>query len=475
MGKVGGFLETGRATHGQRDPAARVADYDEFVVPLPDDQLAEQGARCMDCGVPYCHLGQEIERAAAGCPLHNEIPVFNELVYRGHWQQAWENLRRTNPFPEFTGRVCPAPCEGSCVLGINAPPVAIKSIEMAIADRAIAEGWLRAEPPARRTGRRVAVVGSGPAGLACADKLNRRGHLVTVYERADRLGGLLRLGIPTMKLDKKKVDFRLGLMAAEGVRFLTGVSVGEDYPVERLVAEHDAVVLATGSTRPRDLTLAGRDLGGIHFAMTYVTASSIAVEDGSPLPPELSAEGKHVVVIGGGDTGTDCVGTALRQGCKSVTQLEIMAQPPGERAPDNPWPEWPRIFRVDYGQAEARAIFGDDPRAFAVETLAFEGDGEAVSQLRLRGTEDGVERTIPADLVLLALGFVGPEPALLEKLGVTTSNRGNVVAPETKTSTVGVYAAGDCRRGQSLVVWAIAEGLAAADACDRDLMARKGR
>jgi glutamate synthase (NADPH) small chain len=477
MGKPTGFLEYSRAVPQGRPPLARIADWEEFLEPLAEAELRDQGARCMGCSVPFCHTGQLLEGLTSGCPLHNLIPEWNDLVYRGDWYEALRRLHLTNNFPEFTGRVCPAPCEGSCVLGINAPPVSIKSIECAIVDRGFAEGWIVPEPPAFRTGRRVAVVGSGPAGLAAAAELNRAGHAVTVFERADRIGGLLTYGIPPMKLEKRLVDRRVALLAAEGVTFLTGVEVGKTYPTERLVA-FDAVVLCGGSTRPRDLPVEGRALGGVHFAMEFLTASTRGLLDGAP-GGDPSASGKHVVVIGGGDTGTDCVGTALRQGCRSLVQLEILPRLPDERAPENPWPQWPRVHRVDYGQREAEALFGEDPRRFARTTRRLLGDAggrvaavETVAVRSVRGPDGrpgfeevpGTEQTLPADLVLLAMGFFGPEPdGLLADLGLALDPRGNVAVDEAmQTSRPGVFAAGDMARGQSLVVWAIAEGRRAA-------------
>jgi glutamate synthase (NADPH/NADH) small chain len=450
--------------------------------------MREQGARCMDCGVPFCHTGKLVDGLTIGCPLHNLIPDWNDLIYKGRWREALDRLHRTNNFPEFTGRVCPAPCEGSCVLGINAPPVTIKIIECAIIDRGFEEGWVKALRPVERTGKRVAVVGSGPAGLACAEELNRAGHLVTVYERADRVGGLMMYGIPAMKLDKRLIDRRVKLMEEAGVRFQTGVEVGKTIPVSELRVDTDALVLCGGACKPRDLPVEGRGLLGVHFAMEYLTANTRsllggAVEDGS----SLSARDKHVVVIGGGDTGNDCVGTAVRHGCKSVVQLEILPRPPEQRAADNPWPQWPKIYRVDYGQEEAAAQFGADPRLFAVQTKRMLADKyghvcaieivdvhfvpQPASPPKLEEIP-GSQRTLPADLVLLAMGFVGPErEGMLSDLGVKLDGRGNVAVDEDRqTSLVGVFAAGDMARGQSLVVWAIMEGRQAARGVDRFLM-----
>jgi len=484
MGKPTGFLEYERELPGDRDPLDRLDDWDEFHETFPAKKLREQGARCMDCGTPFCHTGALIAGMASGCPIHNLIPEWNDLVYKGRWKEALDRLHRTNNFPEFTGRVCPAPCEGSCVLGINAPPVTIKAIECAIVDKGFDEGWIVPRPPAARTGKAVAVVGSGPAGLACADLLNRAGHLVTVYERADRVGGLLVYGIPNMKLDKGVVGRRVSLLAAEGVRFVTGTTVGRDVPGEKLRAEFDAIVLCGGATLARDLAVPGRDLAGIHLAMDFLHQNTKSLldsnlQDGAHIP----ARDEDVVVIGGGDTGTDCVGTALRHGCRSLVQFEILPRPPAERAPDNPWPQWPKVYRLDYGQEEAAARFGADPRHFAVQTKRFLGDEsgrvKAIDTVEIEWVSEngrfvprevaGTERTWPATLVLLALGFLGPERGgILDQLGVTLDGRGNVeTGPDKQTKAKGVFAAGDMRRGQSLVVWAIAEGGAAAARVDR--------
>ena len=488
MGKKTGFIEYQRETPPVHDPAERIDHWQPFYLPMADTRLRDQAARCMDCGIPFCHTGETFGGMTSGCPLHNLIPEWNDLVYNGLWREAYERLAKTNNFPEFTGLVCPAPCEAACTLGIVDPPVTIKSIELAIVEKAFDEGWVRPQVPARRTGRRVAVVGSGPAGLACADQLNRVGHNVTVFERADRIGGLLLYGIPNMKLDKKLVERRVGLMEAAGITFLTGTEVGSDYPVEQLRQEFDAIILCTGATRPRDLTVPGRELGGIHFAVDYLTASTQKLLRGSGAEAAISAAGKDVIVIGGGDTGTDCVATALRQGCRSLTQFEILPRPPLERRVDNPWPQWPRVYRVDYGQAEAAARFGRDPRRFCVMTTQFAGkDGRvaAVETVEVRWTsgQNGhgrphpvpvpdSERSWPAQLVLLALGFLGPEQGLPVQLGVTRTQRSTIAADygAFATDVPGVFAAGDARRGQSLVVWAIQEGRGAARACDRYLM-----
>ncbi len=490
MGKVRGFLEFEREAAVERPPERRIEDWMEFHEAAPTDVLSSQGARCMDCGVPFCHSGIVMEGAASGCPIHNLIPEWNDMVYRGLWRDALTRLLKTNNFPEFTGRVCPAPCEGACVLGINDSPVTIKNIEYSIIERGFEERWINPEPPLERTGKRVAVVGSGPAGLACAAQLNRAGHSVTVFERHDRVGGLLMYGIPNMKLDKKIVQRRIDLMAKEGIRFVVNTEIGVGYPAERLLRDFHAAVLCCGATKPRDLKLEGRELQGIHFAVDFLRANTKSLLDSQHKDGRfISAEGKDVVVIGGGDTGTDCVATALRHGCRSLTQLEILPRPPQERSRGNPWPEWPKVFRIDYGQEEAASLFGADPRDFCVTTLRFRGDGSGhVSGLetvrvewiadgdgRLKPSEvSGTERVIPAQLVLIAAGFLGPEDQLLEQLGVERDRQSNAKAAygSFATSIPGVFAAGDMRRGQSLVVWAINEGRGAARECDRHLMGR---
>jgi glutamate synthase (NADPH/NADH) small chain len=487
MGKPTGFLEYQRELPSDRDPQRRTADWLEFHEHMPEAKLQAQGARCMDCGIPFCHTGALLAGMAEGCPINNLIPEWNDLVYRGLWKEALERLHKTNNFPEFTGRVCPAPCEGSCVLGINAPPVTIKNIECAIIDTGFEHGWVAPQPPAKRTGKKVAVVGSGPAGLSAAAQLNRAGHLVTVFERDDRIGGLLMYGIPNMKLDKKVVQRRVDILAAEGIQFVTHTEVGKNYAAKNLLAEFDAVVLATGATKPRDLPIEGRALNGVHFAMEFLQHNTKALLDKNKNGSFISAEGKDVVVIGGGDTGTDCVGTALRHRCKSLTQLEILPKPPQQRAADNPWPQWPKVYKLDYGQEEAAARFGADPREYCVTAKKFIDDGHGqVKELvtvQIEWQKDdkgrfvpkevpGTERTRPAQLVLLAMGFLGPEDQLLQQLGVDRDDRSNVKAEfgRFETSLKGVFAAGDARRGQSLVVWAINEGRAAARECDRYLM-----
>lgn len=488
MGKPTGFIEYLREVASEVAPLDRIRNWDEFHLHMPEEKLRTQGARCMDCGTPFCHTGTVISGMASGCPINNLIPEWNDLVYRGLWQEALDRLHKTNNFPEFTGRVCPAPCEGSCVLGIHNPPVTIKNIEYSIAEKGWEEGWITPTPPQKRTGKKVAVIGSGPAGLAAAAQLNTAGHWVTVFERADRPGGLLMYGIPNMKLDKEGVVMRrLNVLEAEGVTFVCNTEIGKDIPVEQLLKEYDAVVLCIGATKPRDLPIEGRELKGIHFAMDFLTANTKAVLDKHTNGNFISAADKDVVIIGGGDTGTDCVGTSIRHGCNSVVQLEIMPKPPATRAADNPWPEWPKIYRMDYGQEEAAAKFGDDPRVYTTTATKFEGDEngqvKAVHTVQVEwGRNDkgqfvpnpvpGTEKVVPAQLVLLAMGFLGPEQMLLEALGLEKDVRSNIKANYDQYSTAipGVFAAGDCRRGQSLVVWAFNEGRGAARECDRYLM-----
>jgi glutamate synthase (NADPH) small chain len=488
MGKPTGFIEYLREIPVDRTTTERVRDWNEFHLHMDEKKLRQQGARCMDCGIPFCHTGKLISGMASGCPVNNLIPEWNDLIYRGLWQEALKRLHKTNNFPEFTGRVCPAPCEGSCTLGLTNPPVTIKHIEYSIIERGWDEGWVLPEPPKVRTSKKVAVIGSGPAGLAAASQLNRAGHTVTVFERAERPGGLLMYGIPNMKLDKRKVvERRLALMEQEGITFICNAHVGENVEPQMLLSEFDATVICTGATQPRDLPIPGRDLQGIHFAMQYLTANTKALLNGGADHSPIHARGKDVVVIGGGDTGTDCVGTALRHGCKSVVQIEILPKPPLERQPDNPWPEWPKTLKVDYGQEEAAARFGADPRTYLTTVKKFNGDADGrveslvMVQIKWEKNEKGqfipreqpgTEKTIPAQLVLLAMGFLGPEQPLLKDLGLETDTRSNVKAEHERytTSLNGVFAAGDCRRGQSLVVWAINEGRGAARECDRYLM-----
>ena len=472
MGKLKGFIEIERRKAPARPVEERVRDWREVHLPYATSDLRAQGARCMDCGIPFCHQG---------CPLGNLIPDWNDLVYRGKWRDAIDRLHRTNNFPEWTGRLCPAPCEGSCVLAIDRDPVTIKSIELSIVERAFEEGWVRPQAPEVRTGKTVAVVGSGPAGLAAADQLNRAGHAVVVFEKSNRIGGLLRYGIPEFKMEKRFLDRRLTVLEAEGVRFRTGVNVGVDVPAERIRAEHDAVLLAGGAGWPRDLKAPGRELDGIHFAMEYLTQQNRLCE-GDETPPDqrISAAGKRVVIIGGGDTGADCLGTVHRQGAASVAQFELLPRPPDERAADNPWPDWPNVFRVSAAHEEG----GD--RVYAVSTQRFSGNAAGrvaalharkVAMRRENGRPvfepvPGSEFEMPVDLVLLAMGFLGPDrPGMLTELGVRLTDRGNVWRDETwMTSVPGVFTAGDMQRGQSLIVWAIAEGRSAARGIDAYLM-----
>jgi glutamate synthase (NADPH/NADH) small chain len=488
MGKPTGFIEFTREVPTEDDPLLRISHYEEFHQHFSDEKLQTQGARCMDCGIPFCHTGKLISGMAAGCPVNNLIPEWNDLVYRGQWREALDRLHKTNNFPEFTGRVCPAPCEGSCTVGLNGSPVTIKNIERSIIDKGFDEGWVVPEPPTHRTGKKVAVIGSGPSGLACAAQLNKAGHLVTVFERSDRIGGLLMYGIPNMKLDKQHVQRRVELLAAEGVTFITNTEVGKNYPAEQLLQEFDSVVLCGGATKGRDLPIEGRELKGIHLAMEFLHKNTKSLLDSKHKDGQyISAAGKDVIVIGGGDTGTDCVGTSVRHGCATVTQYEIMAKPPEQRASSNPWPEWPKVYKMDYGQEEAAAKFGGDPRQYLISTKKFVGDENGhVKELHtvlIEWKKDengrfgpvevpGSEKVYPAQLVLLAMGFMGPENNLLDQLGVEKDERSNAKAEYDKfaTNVKGVFTAGDMRRGQSLVVWAINEGRAAARECDRYLM-----
>jgi glutamate synthase (NADPH/NADH) small chain len=492
MGKATGFMEWERVTDSEKSPLERVKNWREFKVHSDENVQREQGARCMDCGTPFCHTGHIVSGMASGCPVNNLIPEWNDLIFRGRWKEALQRLHKTNNFPEFTGRVCPAPCEGSCVLGIIEPPVTIKNNETAIIDRGFEEGWVTPMIPEIRTGKKVAIVGSGPAGLSCAAQLNQAGHTVTVFEREDRLGGLLMYGIPNMKLDKELVvQRRVDILAAEGIAFKTGIFIGKDseWTAERLRNDFDAVILCCGATQGRDLPIENRDAVGVHLAMKFLTANTRHQLDHKfdGTNPELNATGKDVVVIGGGDTGTDCVGTSLRHGCKSVIQLEIMPMPPERRAANNPWPEWPKIYKMDYGQEEAAAIQGRDPRHYLIQTKRFLKDdtgkltGLEIVEIEWAKDEqgrfipkdvEGTLRVIPCQLALLAMGFTGPESEVIEKFALATDVRSNIKAEhEVYTTNVpGVFAAGDVRRGQSLVVWAINEGRGAARECDRFLM-----
>jgi glutamate synthase (NADPH/NADH) small chain len=488
VGNPTGFKQFTRQLPPDRSPETRTEDWLEIHTHTPEELLRDQGARCMDCGVPFCHTGKLIGGMAAGCPINNLIPEWNDLIYRGQWQEALERLHQTNNFPEFTGRVCPAPCEGSCVLGINQPPVTIKNIEVSIIDRGFEQGWVKPIQPAKRTGKKIAVVGSGPAGLAAAAQLNKVGHIVTVYERADRIGGLLMYGIPNMKLDKQIVQRRIDLLAKEGITFKTNTEIGVDLSAQELLDNFDATVLATGATAPRDLPVPGREFQGIHFAMEFLHANTKSLLDSNLNDGQyINAKDKDVIVIGGGDTGTDCVGTSMRHGCRSLTQFEILPQPPMERASNNPWPQWPKVYMMDYGQEEAAAKFGGDPRRYCIMTKNFEKDENGqVKSLQTMQIEwvsgdngrlmpkelPGTQKEYPAQLVLLAMGFLGPEAKIAEQLNLVRDERSNYKAAYHRynTSIKGVFAAGDCRRGQSLIVWAINEGREAARECDRYLM-----
>ena len=477
MGKATGFLELDRQVESYREVDIRINDYDEIFSGTHNlDQLQEQGSRCMDCGVPFC-------QSSTGCPIDNLIPEWNDLVYNNEWQEALERLEKTNNFPEFTGRVCPAPCEGSCVLGLNNPAVTIKNIELAIVDKGFEEGWIKPKFIESRTDKKVAVVGSGPAGLAAADELNQMGHSVMVYERSDRIGGLLMYGIPNMKLGKDVVDRRVDLLMQEGVEFMTNTDVGKDISTDELQNNFDAVVFTTGATKARDLPAENRNAKGIYPAMDYLTSNTKSLLDnGIADESQLSAKGKNVIVIGGGDTGTDCIGTSLRQGAKSIINFELMSQPPEHRSDTNPWPEWPVIFRVDYGHEESNKVFGNDPRRYQLLTKAFlkdsNGDVKGIKTINVdfvdgKLTEiDGTEKTWDAELVLLSMGFLSPEHYLSDDANIVLDERGNYQSKhgEFNTSRKGVFSAGDCRRGQSLVVWAINEGRGVANSVNSFLL-----
>lgn len=493
MGKPTGFLEYEREESVEIPPRERIKNFNEFHIPLPLDKQREQGARCMACGVPFCQAGVMIAGMASGCPLHNLVPEWNDLVYLGNWDEAYRRLTKTNCFPEFTSRVCPALCEKACTCGLNGDPVSTKENERAVIERAFETGLVKPQPPRVRTGKRVAVVGSGPSGLAAAMQLNRRGHEVTVYERNDRVGGLLRYGIPNMKLDKSVIDRRISLMEEEGVRFLVNANVGDGVDAKELLKEYDAVVLACGASNPRDIQVPGRDAAGIWFAVDFLKAATKSLLDSGFKDQQfVPAKGKHVLVIGGGDTGNDCVGTAIRLGAASVTQLEMMPKAPDERTPDNPWPQWPRVCKTDYGQQEAIALFGHDPRIYTTTVTEFLKDKKGqVAQAKLVGLEsradektgrrmmvpvEGSEKVVKADLVLIAAGFLGAQKYVADAFGAALNPRGCVdTAPGGYASSVPkVFAAGDMHRGQSLVVWAIREGREAARAVDEYLMGYTG-
>ena len=489
MGKPTGFLEYEREVSAEIPPKQRIKNFDEFHIPLPLEKQREQGARCMACGVPFCQAGVMIGGMASGCPLNNLVPEWNDLVYLGNWEEAYKRLMKTHCFPEFTSRVCPALCEAACTCNINGEPVCSKENERAIIENAYATGLVKPCPPQVRTGKRVAVVGSGPSGLAAAQQLNKRGHQVTVYERNDRIGGLLRYGIPNMKLDKKVIDRRLELMEAEGIEFVTNANVGENVSAEKLMKEYDAVVLACGASNPRDINVPGRDAKGIYFAVDFLTATTKSLLDSDFADKKfIPAKGKHVIVIGGGDTGNDCVGTCIRLGAASVTQLEMMPKAPDERAQNNPWPQWPRVCKTDYGQQEAIALWGHDPRIYTTTVTEFvknkNGEICQAKLVKLQSKKDektgrmmmvpveGTEEVVKADLVLIAAGFLGSQKYVTDAFKVAVNGRTNVETAPDKyvTSVPKVFTAGDMHRGQSLVVWAIREGREAAKAVDEYLM-----
>ena len=490
MGKATGFLEYERIDSQKRAPEERIKDFNEIRLPRDPEVIKNQGARCMNCGVPFCHGGVLLKGAVSGCPVHNLIPEWNELVFKGQWKEAYKRLIRTNPFPEFTGRVCPAPCEGACTEGYIMESVTINRIEYEIIEKAFAEGWVEAKK-GKDTGKKVAVVGSGPAGLSAAYYLNAVGHAVTVFERDDRAGGLLMYGIPNMKLEKRFVERRLNLLKESGIKFIFNTEVGKDILAQQLVEDYDAVVLCSGATKPRGLDVEGQTLEGVHFAMDFLKANTqILLDSNLEKGNYISAQGKHVIVIGGGDTGTDCVATAIRQGYLSVNQLEILPEPPKERIEEsNPWPEWPQKLRVDYGQEEAISLYGKDPRHYLISTKKMVGNelGEVkeVHTVEVDWTKDdsgrfapqevpGSEKVFQADLVLLAMGFLGPEDTIPNELNLERDSRGNVRAEyeDFETNMEKVFTAGDMRRGQSLVVWAIQEGKLAAREIDKFLMGK---
>ncbi|RHT22690.1 glutamate synthase subunit beta [Clostridium sp. AM33-3] len=489
MGKPTGFLEYDRVNGKAAAPLERIKNFNEFHTPLTEAQQRKQGARCMECGVPFCQSGMMMNGMVSGCPLHNLVPEWNDLVYTGNWGQAYNRLKKTNSFPEFTSRVCPAPCEAACTCGLNGDPVSIKENEHAIIEKAYETGAAGPKPPHLRTDKKIAVIGSGPSGLAAADQLNKRGHNVTVFEREDRVGGLLMYGIPNMKLEKQIIDRKINVMKEEGVTFVTGANVGKNYKAAKLLKEFDSVVLACGASNPRDINVPGRDAEGIYFAVDFLKSTTKSLlnsnlEDGN----YISAKDKHVIVIGGGDTGNDCVGTAIRHGCASVTQLEMMPKLPEKRTENNSWPEWPRILKTDYGQEEAIAVFGHDPRIYQTTVKEFVKDesGKLVKAILVslkaeKNPEtgrmsmvpvEGSEKEVPADLVLIAAGFLGAQSYVADAFGVELNARTNVATEAGKyaTNVEKVFTAGDMHRGQSLVVWAIHEGRDVAKEVDKYLM-----
>ena len=489
MGKPTGFMEYKREVSVAEDPKKRIQHFNEFHEHLPKEKQRLQGARCMECGVPFCQSGMMICGMASGCPLHNLVPEWNDLVYTGNWQQAYNRLKKTNNFPEFTSRVCPALCEAACTCGLNGDPVSTKENEYAIIENAYSEGYAAAKPPVVRTGKKVAVIGSGPSGLAAADLLNQRGHQVTVFERSDRVGGLLMYGIPNMKLEKQIIDRKIAIMKKEGVTFVTGTDIGKDIKASKLLHDFDRVVLACGASNPRDINAPGRDARGIYFAVDFLKANTKSLLDSNFEDKKyVETKGKNVVIIGGGDTGNDCVGTSIRLGAKSVTQLEMMPQPPAARTPSNPWPEWPKVLKTDYGQEEAIAVFGHDPRIYQTTVTEFIKDKKGnvckAKIVKLKSVKDektgrfnmvpveGSEEVIPADVVLIAAGFLGSEKYVTDAFRVALTPRTNVeTKPEQYATSVDrVFTAGDMHRGQSLVVWAIHEGREAAKAVDESLM-----
>ena len=489
MGKATGFMEYEREESAAIKPKERIKNFDEFHTPLSLEKQRTQAARCMDCGVPFCQAGMMIKGMASGCPLNNLIPEWNDLLYNGNWQQAYNRLHKTSNFPEFTSRVCPALCEKACTCGLNGEAVCTKENEKAIIEKAYEEGWAAPKPPKVRTDKRIAVVGSGPSGLAVADQLNRRGHLVTVYERSDRVGGLLRYGIPNMKLEKHIIDRKIEVMKAEGVTFITDANIGENVKAQKLLEEYDSVVLACGASNPRDIKAPGRDANGIYFAVDFLKSTTKSLLDSGLTDGKyISAKGKNVIVIGGGDTGNDCVGTSIRHGCKSIMQLEMMPKPPVDRLPNNPWPQWPKVLKTDYGQEEAIAVFGEDPRVYQTTVKEFIKDKKGnlckVKLVKLEPKKDektgrmmmsevaGSEYEVDCELVLIAAGFLGTQKYVSDAFGVELNERTNVKTAPGKfaTNVDKVFTAGDMHRGQSLVVWAIREGRDAAREVDEYLM-----